>query len=176
MAGIHPTLTHDTYPCAQLQHYPINPRRGNVNLIAESLRINGQYRPIVVNRRTTQVLAGNHTLAAAKQLGWTDIAVSWVDVDEDAAKRIVLADNRLSDLATNDPDTLAELLDSLPTLDGTGYTSADLSDLLGDILNREEAPERRTVESYTVTVEADSEDHAEHIAATLTAAGYRIKE
>lgn len=111
--------------------YPKNPRRGRVTTIAESLASHGQYRPIVANRRTKHVLAGNHTLQAAKRLGWTTIAVAWVDVDDEDEARIVLADNRASDLATYDDGILVALLRSLPDLDGTGYTPADLDALEG---------------------------------------------
>jgi ParB-like chromosome segregation protein Spo0J len=120
---------------ADLSPYPHNPRRGDVTAIAESLAAHGQYRPIVVNRRTGEVLAGNHTLLAAKRLRWKKIAVTWVDVDDEAAARIVLADNRTSDLATYDDNTLATLLRSLPDLDGTGFGVADLDALEGLFVN-----------------------------------------
>jgi hypothetical protein len=129
---IHPGLQHLAEAIDELEPYPGNPRRGRVSAIAESLERNGQYRPIVANRRTRQVLAGNHTLAAAKRLGWAEIAVAWVDVDESAARRIVLADNRTGDLGTYDRGGLVELLESLPDLAGTGYAEGDLARLRAD--------------------------------------------
>jgi len=93
-------------PISQLREFPNNPRRGDVELLMESLGYHGQYRPIVANRRTSEVLAGWHTLKAARKLGWDMIAVTWVDVDPITAKRIVLADNRLSDLANYDDTAL----------------------------------------------------------------------
>jgi len=122
------------YPVAELRTYHRNPRIGNTDAIAQSLRVNGQYRPIVVNRgthtgRPNEVLAGNHTLKAARDLGWETIAAVTVDVDEDQAARIVLADNRTSDLATNDDRLLLELLADLPDLDGTGYDPGDIDEL-----------------------------------------------
>ena len=68
--------------------YGANPRRGDVSRIAESLSVNGQYRPIVVREQTREVLAGNHTLAAAKSLGWGEIAATFVSCDDEQAKRI----------------------------------------------------------------------------------------
>src|SRR5439155_8335241 len=100
---------------------------------------NGQYRPLVVNRRTGEVLAGNHTLEAARALGFERIAVTYVDVDANAAKRIVLADNRTSDLAINDPEALAKLLQELPDLAGTSYDQRALDELLSE-LRRPELP------------------------------------
>ena len=73
-------------PIGLLRAYGKNPRKGNVKAIAESLKTNKQYRPIVVQKSTKQILAGNHTYRAAKELGWSQIAVVMVDVnDEEAA-------------------------------------------------------------------------------------------
>lgn len=129
MADIH--VSTEIVALSDLKPYPKNARIGDVNVIAESLQTNGQYRPIVVNKRTNEILAGNHTWKAAKQLGWKKIAVAWVDVDEREAKRIVIADNRTHDLGMYDNDALANLLMSLPDLEGTGYTEWDLEHLEG---------------------------------------------
>lgn len=112
-----------------IKGYHENPRRGDVDAIAKSLEVNGQYKPIVVNRRDNSILAGNHTWRAARSLGWSEIAVSWVDVDEHEARKIVLADNRTSDASAYDDGKLLELLSSLPTLDGTGFTQIDIDQL-----------------------------------------------
>src|SRR5215210_3441174 len=90
----HPDLQTLAVPLADLRPYDANPRRGDVEAIKASLQAHGQYRPIVVNRPTMQVLAGNHTLEAARELGWVTIAATFVDVDDEQAKRIVLVDNR----------------------------------------------------------------------------------
>jgi ParB/Sulfiredoxin domain len=63
------TPTTEYVPIDDLVPFPGNPRRGNVAAIKQSLEENGQYRPIVVRRQTREVLAGNHTLQAAKELG-----------------------------------------------------------------------------------------------------------
>lgn len=112
-----------------IKPYPKNPRRGDVEEIAKSLSVNGQYKPIVVNRRDGTILAGNHTWRAARSLGWTHIAVSYVDVDDYGAQKIVLADNRTSDMSSYDDTKLLELLESLPSLDGTGFTDVDVDQL-----------------------------------------------
>lgn len=130
MTGIPETLDRLTVPVDSLKPYPGNPRRGNVDSIVKSLERNGQYRPIVVNKRTSEVLAGNHTLLAARKLGWNEIAATFVDVDEDQAARIVLVDNRANDVAGYDDDELRELLESLPDLEGTGYDDAALAELI----------------------------------------------
>lgn len=138
------TLTTQMVPTENLRPYRRNPRRGDIPAIAESLRVNGQYRPIVVNRRTMEVLAGNHTLRAAKEIGWAKIAATFVDCTEEQAKRIALADNRTNDLASYDAEALVELLGELPDLDGTGYDQEALDALLDQLdpepLVEEEVP------------------------------------
>jgi DNA modification methylase len=124
-------------PLAELKPYAGNARVGNVDMIAESLEVNGQYRPIVVNRRTNEVLAGNHTLKAAKQLGWETIAATFVDVDDEAAARIVLVDNRSNDVAEYDNRALLDLLQSLDGLDGTGFDQASIDDLVAELFEPE---------------------------------------
>ena len=117
-----------------LEPHPQNVRQGDVGAISESLRIHGQYKPIVVQKSTNRILAGNHTWKAAKSLGWSDIAVTLVDVSDEQALRILLMDNRTTELATNDNEALASLLESLASseesLEGTGYELDDLDDLL----------------------------------------------
>lgn len=115
-----------TVPISDVSPYPGNARRGNVEKVAESLLWNGQFRPLVVQRSTGYVLAGNHTLRAATEvLGWTEIDVTYIDVDDEHARRIVLADNRTSDLADYDDEALHRLLEGLEDLDGTGYEEED---------------------------------------------------
>ncbi|EST26944.1 ParB/RepB/Spo0J family partition protein [Streptomyces roseochromogenus] len=131
------SLANLAVPIGKLNLYHRNPRTGDLDAICESLSVNGQYRPIVVNRgtmtgRPNEILAGNHTFKAAQQLGWTDIAVTWLDVDDDAAAKIVIVDNRTSDLAGYDSVLLADILTELPDLQGTGYDQDQLDQLLDE--------------------------------------------
>jgi ParB-like chromosome segregation protein Spo0J len=114
-----------------LKPYPLNPRRGNLKAIQESLKINGQYRPIVVQQDTSFILAGNHTWQAAKSLGWTEIAVSFVECDDKTAKKILLADNRTSDLGLFNDELVLELLEELESWEGTGYNLDDFDKMDG---------------------------------------------
>jgi hypothetical protein len=131
-------------PIASVRPFPRNPRRGSIELIKSSLEAHGQYRPLVVNRRTSEVLAGNHTLAAAVELGWPEIAVTFVDVDDEQAARIVAIDNRSTDVASYDERELADLLASLDDLSGTGYEQDDFDALLASLAlpDDDEQPER----------------------------------
>lgn len=131
--ALHVTLT----PTADLHPFPGNARQGDIGAIVESLRHHGQYRPLVVQAGTMHVIAGNHTLQAAQQLGWTEIAATILDVTDDQAQRLNIVDNRTQDLATNNEYALAALLRDLTAtqdgLAGTGYTLDDLDDLLTEL-------------------------------------------
>ena len=48
-------------PIEELKTYPSNPNQGDVGAIIESIKQFGQFRSIVVNKRTMEILAGNHT-------------------------------------------------------------------------------------------------------------------
>lgn len=132
------TLEVLSVPLSELRPYYRNPRRGNVDAIAESLSVRGQYKPIVVNAgtltgRPMEILAGNHTFAAARQLGWDSLQAVTVDVDDEGAAQIVLADNRIADLGGYNDVDLAEVLELAGDLSGTGYEDADLAALLRDL-------------------------------------------
>jgi DNA modification methylase len=127
-------MQHLTLPIADLHCFEGNPRRGVVQQIAESLEANGLYKPILVNAgsltgRPNEVLCGNHTMMSARQLGWSEIACTVVDVDAQAAAKIVAADNRLADLGDYDPEQLYALLDGLDDLYGSGYDPGFLEEL-----------------------------------------------
>lgn len=143
-------LKTELVPINALQVYHKNPRVGNVDEIAKSLHINSQFKPVVVNvgthtGRQNEILAGNHTwLAARREVIWQEngkthekpvweyIYASFVDVDDETATRIVLADNATSDKGTYDDSLLAELLHSLPEISGSGYTFDEVDDILKD--------------------------------------------
>jgi hypothetical protein len=114
----------DTLTC-----HPRNARRGDIAMIAESLEQNAQYTPLIVQRSTGYVLAGNHTLLAARRLAWPEIDATYIDVTDEQAVRIMLSANRTSDAAGYDDPSLVDLLAGLPDLGGTGFDVSDLDDL-----------------------------------------------
>ena len=63
-----------------------------------------------MNRRTKYIEAGNGTFEAAKTIGWTHLAVVWVEDDPAAARGFALADNRSAELAEWDQLRLETLL------------------------------------------------------------------
>lgn len=118
-------------PVDTLVPHPRNPRCGDIGKIVESIEANGFYGVIVAQLGTRYVLAGSHRLAAAKDLGIPEVPVVWVDVDDEQAVRILLADNQTSDAASWDDRGLAALLTDLATLTETGLigTGSDPDDL-----------------------------------------------
>lgn len=122
-------------PLDELTPFPGNAKRGDVDVIRESLRRNGQYRSLVVREvehGPLVVLAGNHTLQALAGEGRTVARCEVIRCDDHTARRINLADNRTADLGTYDTDALVELLSYLDDdYDGTGYTQEDIDFLLG---------------------------------------------
>ena len=119
----------DSVAISSLEAYPTNPRRGDIDAIAQSLKAHGQYRPVVVQYGTNYILAGNHTYKAAKKLGWKKIKITYIEVDETTARKIVLADNRLTDLAGYNEPLLKSLLQALPELEGTGFSASEVETL-----------------------------------------------
>lgn len=130
-----PILGTSTAALADLNPYYKNARRGDIDAIAESLKTLGQFKPLVVNKgtltgRPNEILAGNHTAQAAAKNGMSTLQVTWVDVDEETAAKIVVADNRTSDLSSYDNAALADLLGGLTDYTGTGFTQSDYTRLL----------------------------------------------
>jgi hypothetical protein len=67
-------------------------------------------------------------------LGWSQIAAQFIDVDDDRALRIMLADNKANDAASYDDAELLELLSEIvasdQSLEGTLFSTDDLDDLV----------------------------------------------
>src|SRR6185369_359002 len=102
-------------PVDTLTPHPDNPNRGSVKDIATSLEEFGQFRSIVALEDGT-ILAGHHVWEAAKRVGMDSIRVDFIQCDENEARKIMLADNRLADLGLG-PD-LDMLLENLNKLEG----------------------------------------------------------
>jgi len=117
-------------PIDDIQPHPLNPRRGDIKAIEASIRENGFYGFIVVQPTTSYILKGNHTWKALRRLGWKTVPVHFLDVDDDAAERILLSDNRVSDSGSYDEKRLLAILDihskRTGALEGTGYDEEDL--------------------------------------------------
>lgn len=122
-----------------LNPYYKNPRKGDVEKVAESIKAHGQIKSIGVNigtltGRPNEILFGNHTFHAMKKLGKKKIWVRFFDVDETKAKEIVVADNGATDGATYDFDVLGELLSDIKEAKGTLVGTTYSDELLGKLV------------------------------------------
>lgn len=138
LVQFHPDLTPLLVDIDSVTQHPDNYNNGDIEEIATSIETNGMYRPIYVQRSTSHILAGNHTWAACKSLDARLIPVVWLDVDDVAALRILVADNTLAALARPDNAALLAILETINTHDslvGTGMTERDIINLraLADI-------------------------------------------
>lgn len=140
---------------ADIKPAPYNPR---VKLTAKdqeykaldaSIEENGLVLPLIVNERDGTLIGGHQRLTVLLAQGETETNAVVVDLDEAQAKALCTALNKLDGewdygkLA----DILAELAESSANLLSTGFTEADLDELLGDIRGEmrggdEEDPEK----------------------------------
>ena len=105
----------------------------NRDSVLESFRRFGQTNPVIVQRETSIVLAGNLRLEIAKELGMEKILASFVDFDDDLARAYSIADNRTAELSKWNFETLAEHVRHLQGVDPTlliGWQEHQLSPLL----------------------------------------------
>lgn len=130
-------MTLETVPLSAISPDPANTRkhsRRNLDAIKASLRRFGQQKPIVVDAKGV-VLAGNGTLAAATELGWSEIQIVRTALAGVDATAFGIADNRTAELAEWD-ENLADVLASLKAEDfplaEIGFDEADLAELAGE--------------------------------------------
>ena len=129
-------LTIARVPLNSLTLDPANARQHgerNMEAITASLQRFGQTEPLVVQRSSRRVIGGNGRLAAMRKMGWTECDIVEVDVDDLQSTSLAIALNRTAELAEWDNDTLGRLLDELraeDALEGIGYTSGEVDDLL----------------------------------------------
>lgn len=143
----------------ELIPHPDNPRRGDIPAIKRSLGKYGQMKPIIVQRSTNYVVAGNHTLLAAKELGWSFVDVQFHDIDDQTAKSYLVADNLASDRSTYDKSKKASLLGDL--LDDETLVAMGIDkeyDSLQEELHARPEKRRAKVEIDDVDLEEESEE------------------
>lgn len=141
MTNIHPDLVKMAVPISSLQHLQGNPRVGDVAAIKSSLEEFGQLKPIVVfdnGNDTYTILAGNHTVHAARDLGWEEIAaVIETDMDMKKATAFALIDNRVSELGHTDTELLTEAIIEVAEIytnifEGVGWDDFEIASMESD--------------------------------------------
>lgn len=127
--------------------HPKNARQGDVSRIVESIKANGFFTPLVVQKSTNFILVGNHRYKAACELGMTTIPVYFVDCDDKQARKIMLADNKTSDRAKYEKETLAGLLQEVIAEGGLFGTAFDASEV-DKLLQEASAGDAPTVDQF----------------------------
>lgn len=135
-------------PIADLKMDPANVRKHgprNIETIVASLQKFGQQKPIVIDKNGV-VVAGNGTLAAARQLGWSSIDAVRTGLEGSQATAFAIADNRTAELAEWDTDALAQTLAALQIEDEelarmTGFDDAAIKELIDDAAGATEVTE-----------------------------------
>jgi hypothetical protein len=125
---------------------PSNPRRNEeaIEPVAASLRRFGWRQPIVA-RPSGEVIAGNTRLKAAQRLGFGEVPVVWFEGTDLEATAYQIADNRTHEFSGWDNGALAELLEDLraeDALEGVGYTSAQIDELLAELGRSTTSPQQ----------------------------------
>lgn len=163
-------------PIETLTLDPANARRHpvkNLESIVGSLKKFGQQKAIVVDRNGI-VIAGNGTLIAARQLGWTHIAANRTELEGPEAVAFAIADNRTAELAEWDMAVLEETLKSLKLsnfdVGDIGFGDADMAALFAPVAwdQIEVDPTIQDTASYTEKVVLTV--HKMNIRATLVQA------
>lgn len=132
-------------PLASLHLDPANARshpERNLEAIKSSLARFGQAEPLVVQKQSSRVIGGNGRLVAMKAMGWTEADVVELDVDDVTATSLAIALNRTGELAEWDLPVLGQLLESLRddgALDGVGFSSKEIDQLLDEILAQQQS-------------------------------------
>lgn len=124
------------FPIDELVPFHKNPNKGDVDLIEESIEVNGFFDRVLANvgtltGRPNEILGGNHRWLADKRRGATHIPVDFVDVDEQRCIKIVEVANGAAKKSKIDKDILADLLSGLDDLRGTSVTDEELAKMLG---------------------------------------------
>lgn len=173
-------------PISDLKLDPANVRthdRRNVEAISASLQRFGQQKPVVVDKDGV-VIAGNGTVLAARQLGWTHLAVSRSDLRGAERTAFAIADNRTAELAAWDQEALAQQLRALQEDDSVDHLAAGFSDKEIDALVAEvdkladEAgaeAQREIPECFQLVVECRNEEHQRELYERLTGEGLKCR-
>ena len=156
----------------QLVHDPQNPRKhnsDNVTAIKKSIQEHGQVEPLVVQKSTKMVIAGNARLKVMKDLGFTEVKVALIDVDDTQARKLSISLNRSGELATWNESVLAKHLEELALAtsfdpESLGFSNREMNELVAafggaiESLDFDDVPEEPTTERSTYTYEDDEDD------------------
>jgi DNA modification methylase len=114
-----------------LNEFPGNPKDHDIGAIMQSMQENGIYKGLyALDNDHRYILAGHGTKEALIRLGITEIDVVWVGgLTMKAARRIVIADNRIPQLGGWNEPALYDMMKLAMAEDGVAGTGYDEDDL-----------------------------------------------
>lgn len=150
-------------PVADLKPNPRNPNTHparQIELLAKNIRYFGFRHPITVSKLSGYIVAGHGRLAAAKHLGLQLVPVDYQDfLSESDEMAVLIADNRLAELASVDLNSLEGIINDLKVADFdtllTGFEDADLEALFlpaADPLADDEPDNNEELDKGEVTI------------------------
>lgn len=125
-----------TVKVTDIQEWKNNARihtKRNLEALKENLKKFGQTKPLLVQKSSMRIIAGNGTYQAICSLGWETVDIRLFDLDDKDAELLAIADNRIGDLSQFDNKILTDSLQILKeagTLELAGYDSLELDKLL----------------------------------------------
>jgi hypothetical protein len=147
---IHPDIRALARPIDSFILDPQNARKHgarNYSVVKASFLKFGQRIPIVVEAGTNIIRAGNLRWIVAKDLGWTEIAAVMVDEVGNDGVTFGITDNKSSELAEWDFETLGSILADMPEVDLslTGFDDHEIDMILKAEWDNEE---KKPLEDY----------------------------
>lgn len=140
---------------SQIEQHPENPRNGDIDEIRNSIRYHGFYGHLGVQLSSNFIIIGNHRYEAGVLEGMSEFPVIYLDVDDDEALRIMLNDNRSSDVAGYHDDHLLRLLkdtqNTAASLAGTGFDDEHLRQLMNKEMKDHPNLEEPTTTKFVTT-------------------------
>lgn len=110
-----------------IKHYHMNCKKHNkknIQAIKLSLKKFNQYSPLIVSKNTSEIIIGNGTYQALKQLNYKTVDVIFLDLTEQQEKILNISDNKISQLSSWNNN----LLDKISNFDQNLIQALDFSD------------------------------------------------
>ncbi len=113
-----------------------NPRHNDdaVPFVVESLQEVDWGTPLVIQANTNMIICGHTRLKAAKHLGMTEVPCTILEITDEKAKIMAIADNKTGEIADWDESKLLELVQDMTPdeLKATGFNQDELDALMND--------------------------------------------
>lgn len=121
--------------------------RRQIDSIKASLTEFGQHKPVIAREANRMLCAGHAVWEAISELQMP-VEVKFLDVDQETADKILLADNRMSELGETDKDRRRALLQQIEADDfaAIGFLPEEVEELLAEGTDEIEVREIETTQ------------------------------